>query len=366
VPRKHAAWLAAACLAVLLALFIDPTPEPARPKTASSTPAGAGAVPAQDVPASAARADPVLSRARAALQAGRLAQPEGRNALDLFQAVLLAQPDNAEAQAGLARTIDLMLVQASRDAAEGRTREAVRLTRRVLAVAPMHPRALALDRQFNPPDTPSRQLQREQVASAGAPAAIPQDRAAPPAGPAAAPVVTPAPAVRTVAPPAPAPSRAAAADTRPRPDPLAPRYTNAPRPAPARAATARRYGAPINESLPTAGLARAPKPASNDGAQQAVAAGVVAADEFDRVAARNPVYPASALRNRTGGWVELEFTILPNGAVRDVEVVGAEPSGVFDAAASDALADWRFRPRLVNGQPVAQRSRITMRFDVED
>jgi protein TonB len=45
--------------------------------------------------------------------------------------------------------------------------------------------------------------------------------------------------------------------------------------------------------------------------------------------------------------------------------VGAEPQGVFDAAAREALAHWRFRPRYVNGQPVAQRSTITMRFDVE-
>jgi outer membrane biosynthesis protein TonB len=38
---------------------------------------------------------------------------------------------------------------------------------------------------------------------------------------------------------------------------------------------------------------------------------------------------------------------------------------VFERAATDALADWRFRPRVVNGQPVAQRSTITLRFDVE-
>jgi protein TonB len=173
--------------------------------------------------------------------------------------------------------------------------------------------------------------------------------------------------VGTVVTAAPAPTRVAAVrDPQPRPDPLAPRYTNSPPGTKlAGTATTRRYGAPINDTLPTAGAAAPQKPAASTGAEPVVAPGIVTADEFDRIAARDPVYPIEALRNRTRGWVELEFTIMPNGAVRDVAVVGAEPTGVFEAAASAALADWRFRPRVVNGQPVAQRSRITMRFDVD-
>jgi protein TonB len=71
------------------------------------------------------------------------------------------------------------------------------------------------------------------------------------------------------------------------------------------------------------------------------------------------------LRDHTQGWVELEFTITESGAVRDIQVVQAQPSGVFDGAATDALAEWRFRPRVVNGRPVAQRSSVTLRFDVD-
>jgi protein TonB len=100
-------------------------------------------------------------------------------------------------------------------------------------------------------------------------------------------------------------------------------------------------------------------------ADTAIAPGVVAADSLDRIVARDPVYPVQALRNGTKGWVELEFTVTPNGSVRDIEVVAAEPHGVFDSAASEAVAGWRFRPRVVNGQPVAQRSTVTMRFDID-
>lgn len=367
VPRKYFAWLALACLAVTVPLFVDfgPQPDPAGPAAPAAAPAPVVAAARPPQVDGATRADPVLSRARAALQAGRLDQPEGRNALDLFQAVLLAQPDNAEAQAGLARTMERLVTQAAEDAAAGRRQEAGRVVRRVLSVEPGHAAALALQQRISPPDTPSRQLQREQASGAQAPVA-PAKTLAPAATPALARSAPAAPAERPAAAavqPAPA---TAPRNVQAVPDPLTPRYTNAsPRSTSTRTRAGRSYGAPINGTLPTAGIAAPQQPAPVAEPVPARTPGIVAADEFDRVASRDPVYPSEALRNKTSGWVELEFTITPNGAVRDVAVVGSEPSGVFDAAASDALAEWRFRPRVVNGQPVAQRSRITMRFDVE-
>ena len=151
-----------------------------------------------------------------------------------------------------------------------------------------------------------------------------------------------------------------------RPDPLAPRIVNPTRTiAPAPHSYARE---PVNV-LPTAGTAgptarrESPEPAAESPA--AVSTAVVAADQLNRIVARDPVYPPQALRDGTRGWVELEFTVAPNGTVRDIQVVSAEPRGVFDSAASDAVAAWRFRPRMVNGQPVAQRAAVTMRFDVD-
>jgi protein TonB len=54
------------------------------------------------------------------------------------------------------------------------------------------------------------------------------------------------------------------------------------------------------------------------------------------------------------------------GVTDDIVVVAAEPRGVFEAAASEAVAAWRYLPRVVNGRPVAQRSSVTVRFSVED
>jgi protein TonB len=88
-------------------------------------------------------------------------------------------------------------------------------------------------------------------------------------------------------------------------------------------------------------------------------------DELDRVSSTDPVYPAAALRDGVEGWVELNFTITETGTVRDIEVVDATPRGVFESAATEALASWRYKPRIANGVPVAHRSTATLRFNVD-
>jgi len=373
MPRGYLILIGLVALALTVPFFVGG--EPAAPEPAATAAAPVAQVP---VTASTGRADPVLSRARAALQAGRLEAPEGRNALDLFQAVLLAQPAHPEAQASLARTVDLLLARAEQEFAAGHKTEAERLVQRVLAAVPDERKAQALARVIDPPDTPSRQLSREQRAEVEA--SLAENTIVPSAAPAPA----PAP-VRTLAEiqaelaalPGPVTKLAGTSTAAPpdapkvsppvvRPDPLAPRVVN-----PTRTITpaARSYAREPVNVLPTAGVAgptarhQAPEPAIETPA--AASTEVVAADQLNRIVARDPVYPPQALRDGTRGWVELEFTVAPNGTVRDIEVVSAEPRGVFDRAASDAVAAWRFRPRVVNGHPVAQRSSVTMRFDVD-
>jgi TonB family protein len=374
LPRRYFVLLGAISLALTLALFVGGAPRrdivPAVGASDPGTPVAAPtAPPPPAVHETMRRADPVLARARAALQAGRLESPPGRNALDLFEAVLLAQPDNAEAHDGLARTLAQLLAQAKSELKNGRRPEAEHIVQRVLTVEPHDARALALARQINPPDTPSRQLEREQVAAVRAEAeaqAAEVARGSTPATAISLQQTSVLPSRGSLERPAVASMRAAT----PYPDPLTPRSTNAVPATVTRAArrATRSYGAPIDNQLPIAGLATrapaaiAPEP---EPAPPAALGPALPADAFDRITARDPVYPAQALRDRTRGWVELEFTITSTGAVRDIEIVGAEPTGVFEHAAADALAAWRFKPRTVNGQPVVQRSTITMRFDVE-
>ncbi len=94
-------------------------------------------------------ADPVLSRARAALAAGRYESPTGRNALDLYSAVLLARPDEDEARLGLKRTVEAILTQAATHVRLGRDAEARRLVERVRFVAPQEPAVRELTAQLD-------------------------------------------------------------------------------------------------------------------------------------------------------------------------------------------------------------------------
>jgi TonB family protein len=56
----------------------------------------------------------------------------------------------------------------------------------------------------------------------------------------------------------------------------------------------------------------------------------------------SPVYPERAMSSRVEGTVELQYSIGTDGSVHDVQVLHAQPEGVFNAAALAALNQWRF------------------------
>ncbi|WP_333607847.1 energy transducer TonB, partial [Arsukibacterium sp.] len=67
-----------------------------------------------------------------------------------------------------------------------------------------------------------------------------------------------------------------------------------------------------------------------------------------------PRFPMDALRNGISGWVKLSFTIDETGGVTDVEVVQAEPRGVFDREAVRALRRWKYQPQVLDGKAIRQ------------
>ncbi len=75
----------------------------------------------------------------------------------------------------------------------------------------------------------------------------------------------------------------------------------------------------------------------------------------------DPQWPREALIEGTEGWVEVEFTILPDGSVADVEVIASEPARLFDRNAVRAILRWKFKPRIVEGEAVSRRA--TQRID---
>ena len=77
-----------------------------------------------------------------------------------------------------------------------------------------------------------------------------------------------------------------------------------------------------------------------------------------------PEYPDRALNDRVSGSVTVQYTVDKKGYTRNVHVVEATPPGVFDRAAIDAIARWRYRPAKYNGQPVEVPVRTRIRFEL--
>lgn len=77
-----------------------------------------------------------------------------------------------------------------------------------------------------------------------------------------------------------------------------------------------------------------------------------------------PTYPIAARIRRINGWVDLEYTVTAKGNVIDIVVIKSEPLSTFDDSAVTALANWRFKPRVVNGQPVPARVEQRIYFNV--
>ena len=73
-----------------------------------------------------------------------------------------------------------------------------------------------------------------------------------------------------------------------------------------------------------------------------------------------PNYPPEAGRARIEGTVVLMAVIGKDGTVQDVRVESGLP--ILAQAAMDAVKQWRYRPYLLNGEPVEVDSRITINF----
>jgi protein TonB len=80
-----------------------------------------------------------------------------------------------------------------------------------------------------------------------------------------------------------------------------------------------------------------------------------------------PVYPRRAQTRGIEGYVLLEFVVTKTGAVRDPVVIESKPPGIFDRAATQAALKFKYKPKVVNGEPIdvaGVQNRIT--FELQD
>lgn len=127
-------------------------------------------------------------------------------------------------------------------------------------------------------------------------------------------------------------------------------------------AGAREIGARFNE----AGIAQAERDLNAAREATALQTNIVSAATLKRVKMTAPQYPESARKRGIEGWVEVAFTVMPNGSVEDVEIRNASPAEVFDDAAIRAVRQWRFEPVVRNGEKVQQRAMIRLKFANQD
>ena len=80
-----------------------------------------------------------------------------------------------------------------------------------------------------------------------------------------------------------------------------------------------------------------------------------------------PQYPERAAQRGIEGRVLVEFTISKSGSVKDAKVIAYEPSQIFNKAAIKAILQWKYNPKIENGEPVEQRGiRIAIPFRLGD
>jgi TonB family protein len=73
-----------------------------------------------------------------------------------------------------------------------------------------------------------------------------------------------------------------------------------------------------------------------------------------------PVYPQNAIRMQVEGEVLLQATISKSGDITQIKVVSG--SSQLTKAAVDAVKQWKYKPYLLNGEPVEIQTQVTVNF----
>jgi protein TonB len=92
-----------------------------------------------------------------------------------------------------------------------------------------------------------------------------------------------------------------------------------------------------------------------------VSSGLVNANLVKRV---QPVYPVIARMNHIQGVVEFTAVISREGAIEKLQLKRGHP--LLVNAAKDAVLQWRYRPTILNGQPVEVVTDIIVNFTLNE
>ena len=305
-----------------------PGTTPVTGTTATAPQPDAAAAPA--APAPELTKEQLVKEAGTAFRELRYVAPPGNNALEYYLRVLDKEPSNQIAKDALREMFPIVIGPVEQSINAGNLDEATRV---IDLLAKSDPSNYTLTILRGKLDAKKKQVETEQTKQAAVAAAAAAKAAA-----ATSAAQNPAAAAATPA-PAPAPATAAAVSA-PAPTPAA--TTPAARPTPAATAPA---------APPPATAAATPAPAAGGESH--------AAEVLKTV---SPEYPREAYIKHQEGWVEVEFTITPDGQVTGAAVAGAQPARVFNEAALRAVQRWTFKPKMDNGKAVEEHMKRRIEF----
>lgn len=75
-----------------------------------------------------------------------------------------------------------------------------------------------------------------------------------------------------------------------------------------------------------------------------------------------PVYPRSAMSAHLEGSVQLMATISKSGEISDLKILNGDQ--VLARAAVEAVKQWKYKPYLLNGEPVEIQTQVTINFKI--
>ena len=116
---------------------------------------------------------------------------------------------------------------------------------------------------------------------------------------------------------------------------------------------------PAHTTAPGGSAQTTPAPASPN--RISLSSGIAAANLTHKI---TPAYPAYAKANRIQGAVVLQTVIDKQGRVAEVKTLSGHR--YLAPAAVDAVRQWRYRPYLLNGNPVEVETTVTVNFNLTD
>lgn len=115
----------------------------------------------------------------------------------------------------------------------------------------------------------------------------------------------------------------------------------------------------ILRSSPAAHLAKVASPKVVQPQRVRVSQGVTEGMLVHQV---KPIYPSVAREARVQGPVVLKAIIAKDGTIQSLQLISGNP--FLARAAIEAVKEWRYRPYLLNGQPVEVETNITINFNL--